>query len=67
MRTEYSLKVMHEGEAFPTETATRATSAEVMEAIPRLLKRHPGCHRIHVYAGLSHLFLVDCRGNTAAG
>ncbi|NJC42145.1 hypothetical protein GGQ87_002440 [Brevundimonas alba] len=64
MRAKYTLKVMHPGEAFPTETVTLGTSAEVTETIPRLLAKHAGCHRIHVHAGHARLFSVDCHGHT---
>lgn len=61
--TTYTLTVCHEGQTLATETVLLATSAEVLSTIPELLKKHPGCHRIHVPAGVARLFSVDCNGD----
>lgn len=64
---DYALKVFHEGELLPVETVTVSAAADVTDTIPMLLKKHAGCHRIHVYAGHALLFSVDCNGDTVRG
>lgn len=63
----YVLNVWHEGETQPRETLHVRRPVEVMAAIPTLLKKHAGCHRIHVHSAGAHLFSVDCDGNTVTG
>lgn len=58
----YTSKVMREGELYPTRTLTRNTAADVIAAIPEPLEKHPGYHRVHVYAGVGLIFSVDCGG-----
>lgn len=60
----YTLTVVHEGRAYPTETIGCPTAADVLEIIPRLLAQHPDCHRIHVRLHALPLFSVDCSGDT---
>ena len=64
--SEYTLKVFHEDQKAPTEVALLKHASEVLAAIPTLLEAHPGCYRIHVYAGVAHLFSVDCTGASVA-
>ena len=60
--TAYTLFVRNEGEAFPIETVRLANAQKVLDTISALLRKHPGCHRIHVHAGAARLFSVDCSG-----
>lgn len=60
----YTLRVFHEGSPLPIETARASRAPEVLERIPELLKKHPGCHRIHVETVAGFLFMVDCNGET---
>lgn len=64
MGWEYTLKVCHAGQPFPTETVRVTSSTAVIEAIPVLLAKHTDCHRIHVDAGSIYLFSVDCAGKS---
>lgn len=64
---DYTLTVCHESESLPTETVRLSGSARILDTITALLKKHPGCHRIHVHAGGARLFSVDCGGNNVAG
>lgn len=63
---DYTLTVCHEGRPLPVETVRLTGSAQVLDTITALLKKHPGCHRIHVHAAAAHLFSVDCAGNNVA-
>ncbi|MBX9576431.1 MAG: hypothetical protein K2X07_12420 [Caulobacteraceae bacterium] len=64
--TSYVLKVFYEDEPRPRETLGEDRGSEVLAMIPRLLARHPGCHRVRVYLGDALLFAVDCNGMDVA-
>jgi len=64
MGGDYTLKVCHEGTTLPVETVRVVGSETALKTIPALLNKHPGCHRIHVFAGHVDLFSVDCDGKT---
>lgn len=64
--TSYVLKVFYEGDPHPRETLGKKRGGEVLATIPRLLARHPGCHRVRVYLGDALLFAVDCNGMDVA-
>ena len=56
----YDLKVFFPGESFARARRKLDQASDVMDEIPRLLEAHQGCIRIEVYAGVQHLFSVDC-------
>jgi len=58
----YRLQVFHTGSVVPTETLTIRQAAEVLQAIPELLARHPGCAHVEVLMDSVRLFAVDCTG-----
>jgi hypothetical protein len=59
----YRLEVFYDGALQHVEL--RANAAEVLDAIPELLREHAGCERIVVTFGSARLFAVDCKGNTS--
>lgn len=63
---DYTITVCREGDGRPIDTVRLTESAKVLDTITALLEKHPGCHRIHVHAGTSRLFSVDCEGNNVA-
>ena len=62
--TNYTLTVFHEGESVATTRLLIERAADVLSAITSLLESHPECFRIHVDHNGTHLFSVDCRGDS---
>lgn len=62
----YTLTVLHLETSGPTEVISLDGAAAAMSGMTRLLAKHPGCHRIRVDSGPTHLFSVDCAGRTVA-
>lgn len=60
----YTLTVFELGTLLAVETLAVQSAGAVMEAIPELLAKHPGCEIIKVHAGPTYLFSVDCEGKT---
>jgi hypothetical protein len=59
----YHLHVYHGEAILPTETFECQLSSQVLDAIPQLLAKHPGCARITVMAGARALYSVDGNGD----
>lgn len=67
MKTGFELRVFHAGEVAPRRVVRLANAAELVAAIPELLREHAECERVEVYAGTARLFSVDCHGNSKPG
>ena len=63
----YTLLVYTEGGSTLVGRHEIRQAAEVLAAIPDIMKKHPGCERVEVYLAAVRLFSVDCAGNTTAG
>ncbi len=63
----YTLHVHYAGQSVATETRRALSAAEALDLIPELLAAHPECECVAVYAGNTHLFSVDRKGNRIPG
>jgi hypothetical protein len=61
--SHYHLLVYYGEAIVPTETFECDLSDQVLNAIPRLLAKHPGCARITVMSGATTLYSVDKNGD----
>jgi hypothetical protein len=63
----YDILVFCEGRSALMGRHAIKTAAGVLDAIPRIMKDHPGCECVEVHSAGGRLFSVDCAGNTTPG
>jgi len=63
----YNLLVFCGASVKPVARVEIESAANVLAAIPQIMKDHEGCERVEVHHGGRRLFSVDCDGNTHAG
>ncbi len=63
----YMLRVHYPGRSGATESHRALSASAALDLIAELLSVHPECECITVYAGETHLFSVDRKGNRIPG